>query len=87
MFSARVLSPQRTMTPLAAEPGETAAEHLAIEVVGTEPAAGEGLRLSVPRGQVPAVLRLLADAGAADITCTPARLEDLFLRHYQVAAR
>jgi ABC-2 type transport system ATP-binding protein len=45
------------------------------------------LRLSVPRGQVPAVLRLLADAGAADITCVPASLEHLFLRHYEVTAR
>jgi ABC-2 type transport system ATP-binding protein len=53
-----------------------------------DPGAGEGsLRLSVPRQQVPAVLRLLADVQAQDITCTPARLEDLFLRHYQVAAR
>ena len=42
---------------------------------------------SVPREQVPAVLRLLADADAEDITCTPAKLEDLFLRHYEVAAR
>ena len=52
-----------------------------------EPAAGRDLQVSVPRGQVPAVLRLLADVDAEDITCTPAKLEDLFLRHYQVAAR
>ncbi|MFR9778278.1 ABC transporter ATP-binding protein [Micromonospora sp. MS34] len=45
------------------------------------------LRLSVPRDRVPAVLGVLADAEAEDITCTPARLEDLFLRHYAVAAR
>jgi ABC-2 type transport system ATP-binding protein len=45
------------------------------------------LRLSVPRARVPAVLGVLVDAGADDITCTPARLEDLFLRHYAVAAR
>jgi ABC-2 type transport system ATP-binding protein len=49
--------------------------------------AERDLRLSVPRGQVPAVLGLLAGIEARDITCTPARLEDLFLRHYQVAAR
>ena len=49
--------------------------------------AGRGLALSVPRTQVPAVLGLLAGAGAQDITCTPARLENLFLRHYEVAAR
>ena len=51
------------------------------------PAASADLRLSVPRHQVPAVLGLLAEANAGDITCTPATLEDLFLRHYQVAAR
>ncbi|MBM2616428.1 ABC transporter ATP-binding protein [Actinoplanes sp. LDG1-06] len=45
------------------------------------------LVLNVPRDRVAAVLGVLAEAGAADITCTPARLEDLFLRHYQVAAR
>ncbi|MEU4164051.1 ABC transporter ATP-binding protein [Actinoplanes sp. NPDC026670] len=45
------------------------------------------VRLSVPRDRVPAVLGVLADADAGDITCTPAKLEDLFLRHYQVAAR
>jgi ABC-2 type transport system ATP-binding protein len=46
-----------------------------------------GLRWSVPRDQVAAVLGVLAAADARDITCTPARLEDLFLRHYQVVAR
>jgi len=51
------------------------------------PPAGPDLRLAVPRQQVPAVLGLLAEANARDITCTPAKLEDLFLRHYAVAAR
>jgi ABC-2 type transport system ATP-binding protein len=45
------------------------------------------LRLSVPRALVPAVLGVLVDAKADDITCTPANLEDLFLRHYAVVAR
>ncbi|WP_433223932.1 ABC transporter ATP-binding protein [Dactylosporangium sp. CS-047395] len=48
---------------------------------------GTGIRLNVPRQQVPAVLGLLASVDAQDITCTPANLEDLFLRHYEVAAR
>jgi ABC-2 type transport system ATP-binding protein len=48
---------------------------------------GQNLQLSVPRERVPAVLTLLAGAQAQDITCTPARLEDLFLRHYEVTAR
>ncbi len=37
--------------------------------------------------EVNAVLGLLVGAGAADVTCTPASLEDLFLRHYRVVAR
>ncbi|GAA2713297.1 ABC transporter ATP-binding protein [Actinoplanes palleronii] len=45
------------------------------------------VRLAVPRDLVPAVLAILADADAPDITCTPASLEDLFLRHYVVAPR
>jgi ABC-2 type transport system ATP-binding protein len=48
---------------------------------------GGVLRMSVPRGAVAAVLGILADANAEDITCTPAKLEDLFLRHYSVAPR
>jgi ABC-2 type transport system ATP-binding protein len=45
------------------------------------------LLLSVPRTRVPAVLAVLAEANADDITCAPAKLEDLFRRHYAVAAR
>jgi ABC-2 type transport system ATP-binding protein len=50
-------------------------------------ADGGELRLSVPRDQVPPTLGLLAAADARDIVCAPATLEDLFLRHYEVAAR
>ena len=45
------------------------------------------LRMNVSRSLVSSVLGVLAEANADDITCTPARLEDLFLRHYTVAAR
>jgi len=38
-------------------------------------------------GAVPVVLQGLLDAGAAQISCTPATLDDLFLRHYAAAAR
>lgn len=55
--------------------------------IGDEALVRTDLRLSVPRQQVPAVLGLLAGLNARDITCTPARLEDLFLRHYEVAPR
>ena len=48
-----------------------------------------GLRVSarVAEGKVNDVLRALTAAGATSITCEPATLEDLFLRHYEVAAR
>jgi ABC-2 type transport system ATP-binding protein len=41
----------------------------------------------VAAAEVPAVLRCLLDHRAAEITCAPATLDDLFLRHYKVAAR
>jgi len=47
----------------------------------------DSVRLSAPRTLVPAVLGVLAEADADDITCTPAKLEDLFRRHYVAAAR
>ncbi|MET7401967.1 ABC transporter ATP-binding protein [Dactylosporangium sp. NPDC005572] len=45
------------------------------------------VRLSVPRRHVAAVLAVLAGADAQDITCSPATLEDLFLRHYEAVSR
>lgn len=53
------------------------------------PKTGLAVRLagSVERENVPEVLGMLVEAGAQDLTCTPASLEDLFLRHYEVAAR
>ncbi|MGA5540288.1 ABC transporter ATP-binding protein [Mycobacterium sp. NPDC051198] len=42
---------------------------------------------AVPRDLVPDVLAILSDLRLADITCAPASLEDLFLRHYAVGAR
>ncbi|MFI5960061.1 ABC transporter ATP-binding protein [Cryptosporangium sp. NPDC051539] len=69
-----------------AELGAVCAE-LAAAGVELPPVPDQVLRLSVPRNRVPAVLGVLSRADARDITCTPARLEDLFLRHYEVAAR
>ena len=37
--------------------------------------------------RVPDVLGAAVSAGLADITCTPASLEDLFLRHYEGTVR
>lgn len=41
----------------------------------------------VPRDEVPVRLRQLLDAGATDISCTDASLEDVFLDHYAGAER
>lgn len=41
----------------------------------------------VAGAEVNVVLGLLINSGATSVTCTPATLEDLFLRHYQVTAR
>jgi ABC-2 type transport system ATP-binding protein len=70
-------------------PGGSHADALeALRRLGLTPEVEAGvLRLSVPRGLVPNVLTMLAARDAEDISCTPARLEDLFLRHYAVAAR
>lgn len=50
---------------------------------------GRGIRLeaSVPAEHVDAVLQCLLAAHPMDVRCTPASLEDLFLRHYQVGRR
>jgi ABC-2 type transport system ATP-binding protein len=41
----------------------------------------------VAGGDVNEVLGLLVAAHAETVTCTPATLDDLFLRHYAVGAR
>ena len=41
----------------------------------------------VDRADLPDVLGRIAAAGATDVSVTPASLESLFLRHYEVAAR
>ena len=43
--------------------------------------------LRVPEADVRTVLAVLLNRGAEAITCTPATLDDLFLRHYAVAPR
>ncbi|WP_343576924.1 ABC transporter ATP-binding protein [Mycobacterium sp.] len=48
---------------------------------------GQQCSCAVPRDLVPDVLGLLATLRLTDVTCAPASLEDLFLRHYAVAAR
>lgn len=45
------------------------------------------LTLQAESAEVPATLRTLLEAGATNITCTPASLDELFMQHYEVAAR
>ncbi|AQZ63287.1 Methionine ABC transporter ATP-binding protein [[Actinomadura] parvosata subsp. kistnae] len=49
-------------------------------------AEGPRVRCQVDGEHLQAVLRVLTDAGVRTLTCQPATLEELFLRHYQVAA-
>jgi ABC-2 type transport system ATP-binding protein len=44
------------------------------------------VRFQVDGEHLQAVLRLLTEAGVRALTCQPATLEELFLRHYQAAA-
>lgn len=45
------------------------------------------LSVSVPADQVPPALEALVRAGARELTCSPASLDEVFLQHYEVAAR
>ena len=45
------------------------------------------LSVSVPADRVPAALRQLLAAGAQEVTCTPTSLDEVFLQHYEAAAR
>ena len=45
------------------------------------------LSVSVPADRVPVTLQRLLAAGAQEVTCTPATLDEVFLQHYEAAAR
>lgn len=51
-------------------------------VPGITTGAEDHVDLAVPTDEVNCTLRRLLDAGATDVTCTPASLDELFLRHY-----
>lgn len=57
-----------------------------IGIPGGVSAAGS-MDLRVAGADVNRVLGLLVDSDATSVTCTAATLDDLFLRHYEVAAR
>ena len=52
-----------------------------------QPDAGGRLSVSVPTDRVPATLQQLLAASAQEVTCTPASLDEVFLQHYEAAAR
>ena len=65
----------------------SAMRHLAATRI-TAIVPGEGrVELAVPTEAAPRTLADLIAKGASEFACTPATLEDLFLRHYDVAAR
>ena len=65
----------------------SAMRHLAATRIAAVLPDGERVELSVPTEAVPRTLGDLLLRGGTEFTCTPATLEDLFLRHYEVAAR
>jgi ABC-2 type transport system ATP-binding protein len=76
------------VVPVSARAGLLAAlARLGVVTPGLADPGDLQLTLRVPGGVVNAALAALLAAGADSITCTPATLEDLFLRHYEVAAR
>ncbi len=76
------------VTARAAAGGSLDALRFELQAAGVRADTADGsLVMSVPRTQVPDVLAVLAQQRAQDITCTPAKLDDLFLRHYEVLAR
>ena len=59
-----------------------------LEAAGIDASRDEGdVLVEAGASRVPDVLGAAVSAGLADITCTPASLEDLFLRHYEGTVR
>lgn len=53
---------------------------------GLSAGAGSVLDLAVPHDALTPILGVITQNGGDNITCTPASLEDLFLRHYRMTA-
>ena len=76
----------RTRIELGAATDELDIVSQALEAVGLDVVEDSGrLSLEVPAEQVPTVLSLAGEHRIQDVTCEPASLEDLFLRHYEEA--
>ncbi|OLO47911.1 ABC transporter [Actinomyces oris] len=74
----------RTRIELGATADELGTISQALEAVGLNVVEDGGrLSLEVPAEQVPTVLSLAGEHRIQDVTCEPASLEDLFLRHYE----
>ena len=76
----------RTRIELGVPTDELATVSQALKAVGLDGVEDSGhLSLEVSAEQVPAVLSLAGEHRIQDVTCEPASLEDLFLRHYEEA--
>ena len=76
----------RTRIELGVPTDELATISQALKTVGLDVVEDSGrLSLEVSAEQVPAVLSLAGEHRIQDVTCEPASLEDLFLRHYEEA--
>ena len=76
----------RTRIELGAASDELGTVSRALEALGLDGVEDGGrLSLEVAAEQVPTVLSLAGEHRIQDVTCEPASLEDLFLRHYEEA--
>ena len=76
----------RTRIELGVPTDELGTISQALKAVGLDVIEDSGrLSLEVSAEQVPAVLSLAGEHRIQDVTCEPASLEDLFLRHYEEA--
>ena len=75
-----------THIEMSAPTAEVGAVSQALGAMGLDVVEDGGrLSLEVPAEQVPTVLSLVGEHRIQDVTCEPASLEDLFLRHYEEA--
>ena len=76
----------RTRIELGAASDELGTVSRPLEALGLDGIEDGGrLSLEVAAEQVPTVLSLAGEHRIQDVTCEPASLEDLFLRHYEEA--
>ena len=76
----------RTRIELGAASDKLGTVRQAVEALGLDVVEDGGrLSLEVAAEQVPTVLSLAGEHRIQDVTCEPASLEDLFLRHYEEA--